>query len=211
MLIASASVLPISAAIPLQTAFAAGSLGSRLYFFWQHINWQIVKWFVFGSLFGVYLGTLSFASFADKNLTIVLGVVILLLVWLPNNPRQPTFKRPFLYTGMLHSYLGALLGVGGILQPIILRTALSKLQITGTLAACLLSLDVMKTAGYIHLGFSYLDYLPHIMGATIAGYLGTWLGKKITVSIPEQLFRHVFRSIVSLAALRLIYKGFHFD
>lgn len=56
-------------------------------------------------------------------------------------------------------------------------------------------------------GFSYRDYLPHILGATVAGFAGTWLGKWVTHHISETLFRQVFRGLVTVIALRLIYKG----
>ncbi|MBX2839419.1 MAG: hypothetical protein KTR35_21365, partial [Gammaproteobacteria bacterium] len=60
---------------------------------------------------------------------------------------------------------------------------------------------------YTSFGFNYLDYIPHIIGATITGVVGTWVGKRASHLISEQLFRKVFRVMVSLVALRLIYKG----
>lgn len=207
MLLASTSVLPISSAIPLQSAFAAGSLIARLYFFWQHIEWHIVRAFVLGSLFGVYLGTRAFMALPDTTLSILLGVVLLIMIWMPEIKRQIHIRYPFFFVGVAHSYLGALLGVGGVLQPCILRTKLLKLQITGTLAACLLTLDAMKASSYISFGFNYLNFIPHIIGATLAGFLGTWVGKRVTHRVSEQLFRRVFRILVSLVAIRLIYQG----
>lgn len=207
MLLASSSVLPISHAIPLQSVFAVGSLTGRLYYFWQHIDWGIFRTFVYGSLLGVFLGTQAFVSVPEKALLIMLGLVLLLLIWFPRVPVKIPFKKPFFFVGVIHSFLGALLGVGGILQPLVLRTQLNKLQVTGTLAGCMLTLDVMKAAGYIGIGFYYLDYVPHIIGATLAGFLGTWIGKSLTHHVSEDLFRTVFKMLVSLAALRFIYKG----
>ena len=77
----------------------------------------------------------------------------------------------FLPVGVAHSFLGTVFGVGTLLQPTILRTPLTKLQITGTLAACLLCMDVFKLTGYIAHGFDYRDYWPHIVCATIAGFI----------------------------------------
>ncbi|WP_171172990.1 sulfite exporter TauE/SafE family protein [Ruegeria sp. HKCCD8929] len=206
-LIASVSVLPISAAVPLQSAFAAGSLMARIVFFWSHINWRIVRTFAFGCLFGVYFGTRSFVALPDAAISILLGVVLLILIWMPKNRIRIPIRHPFVFVGVAHSFLGALFGVGGVLQPLLLRTDLMKLQITGTLAACLLLLDVMKVTGYVSFGFSYFDYVPHIIGATLAGFVGTWAGKRVTHHVSEVLFRQVFRMLVSIVGLRLIYKG----
>jgi uncharacterized membrane protein YfcA len=126
---------------------------------------------------------------------------------MPKFTREVPLKHPFLWVGIIHSYIGTIFGVGGVLQPLMLRTDLLKMQITGTLAACMMALDVMKVFGYASFGFDYTDYVPHIIGATIAGFLGTWIGKRVTHHVSEALFRKVFRVFVTLVALRLIYRG----
>ena len=207
MLLASVWVLPVSAAIPLQSAFAAASLAARIHFFWQHIRWSIAMAFVLGCLIGVNFGARTFVALPESVLSILLGAVLLTLLWMPKWKRELPIRHPFFFVGILHSYLGALLGVGGVLQPSILRTSLTKLEITGTLAVCLLVLDGLKASAYVNFGFSYLDFVPHIIGATIAGFAGTWLGKRVTHVISEQTFRMVFKIFVTLVALRLIYSG----
>lgn len=207
MLLSSIWVLPVSAAIPLQPAFAAASLLARILFFKQHIRWGIAVTFVVGCLFGVYFGARTFVALPDSLISLLLGIVLLVLLWMPKWKRPLPIRHPFFFVGVVHSYLGALFGVGGVLQPMILRTALTKLQITATLAVCLLTLDALKVAGYVGFGFSYTDYVPHIIGATVAGFIGTWLGRRVTHRISEQTFRTAFRVFVSLVALRLIYMG----
>lgn len=207
MLLASVWVLPVSAAIPLQSAFAAASLAARIHFFWAYIRWSLAAAFVMGCLIGVYFGARTFVALPDTVLSVLLGVVLLTLLWMPEWKHRFSLRHPFFYVGILHSYLGALLGVGGVLQPSILRTSLTKLEITGTLAVCLLVLDGLKASAYVSFGFSYLDYVPHIVGATIAGFIGTWLGKRVTHVISETTFRRVFKIFVTLVALRLIYTG----
>lgn len=207
MLFTSVSVLPIAAAIPLQSAFAAASLVARIGFFWQHIDWRIVRLFAFGSVVGVTLGARTFVALPEAMIVTLLGLVLLGLIWAPTFKRSLPIKHPFLFVGVIHSFLGTIFGVGGVLQPLILRTGLLKLQITGTLAACLLTLDVMKVLGYVSYGFNYFDYVPHIIGATLAGFVGTWIGKRLTHEVSETLLRKVFKALVTLVALRMIYRG----
>jgi len=207
MLLASIWVLPISVAVPLQSAFAAGSLSARVYYFWQYIYWPIAGTFVAGCCIGVYFGTRAFVALPEAILSIALGTVLLTLIWMPNRRRALDNRRTFFFVGVVHSFFGALFGVGGVLQPFILRTSLKKMQITGTLAVCLISLDVMKATGYVSIGFSYWDYYPHILCATLSGVLGTWIGKRVTYHVSEEGFRTMFRILVSLIAVRLIYKG----
>jgi len=207
MLLASSSVLPLSQAIPLQPVFAVGSLAGRIFYFWRYINWRIFNTFVLGSLVGVFLGTQAFANSADRTLSILLGTVLLALIWVPRTNWKVPLQHPFFFVGILHSFLGALLGVGGILQPLVIRTTLLKYEITATLAACMLTLDVFKAVGYVSIGFDYLNYLPHIVGATVAGILGTWVGKQMSHRVSEESFRRIFRLIVSIAAVRFIASG----
>ncbi len=207
MLLAATAVLPVSAAIPLQSTLSAGSLLARVYYFWEHIDWRIVRTFVFGGCIGVYFGTRTFFALPENTISVLLGMVLLVLIWMPKYNWRNPIKHPFFFVGVVHSYLGAVFGVGGVLQPFVLRSNLLKLQITATLAVCLVTLDVMKIWGYTRFGFNYLDYIPHILGATLTGVLGTWVGKRASHLISEQLFRRVFRIMVTLVALRLIYKG----
>lgn len=206
LLFSSSSVLPLAAAVPLQSAFAAASLIARVALFWQHIEWRIVWMFFLGCLMGVGIGTWTFTALPEQTIALLLGIVLLFLIWMPRLPAMP-LKRPFIFVGIVHSYLGSVFGVGGVLQPLLLRTDLLKLQLTGTLAAAMLSLDVLKVFGYTSFGFNYLDYVPHIVGATIAGFVGTWMGKRVTHRVSETLFRRVFRVLVSIVALRFIYSG----
>jgi uncharacterized membrane protein YfcA len=120
----------------------------------------------------------------------------------------PAYTPIFFPVGVAHSFLGTVFGVGTLLQPTILRTSLTKLQITGTLAACLLIMDVFKLTGYVAHGFDYTEYWPHILCATVAGFVGTVLGKRVTHRVSEQTFRQVFKCVITLVALRLIYRGF---
>ncbi len=206
LLFSSSSVLPLTAAVPLQTAFAAASLIARVALFWEHIDWRIVRMFFPGCLLDDGIGAWTFAALPEQVIALLLGMVLLLLILMPRLPSLP-LKRPFVLTGVVHSYLGSILGVGGVLQPLLLRTDLLKMQLTGTLAAAMLSLDVLKAPGYSAFGFGYLDFPPHIIGATIAGFAGTWAGKRFTHHVSEAQFRRVFRMLVSVVALRFIYKG----
>lgn len=206
-LISSLAVLPASAAVPLQSAFAAGSLVARIGLFWKDIQWRIVATFLFGCLFGVYFGARAFLALSDDWITMLLGLTLLLLIWLPRIGSGLKVRHPFVYVGAVHAFVGTMFGVGGILQPFILRTNLKKLQITGTLAACMLSLDVMKMTSYVLVGFRYQDFIPHIVLATLAGFLGAWLGKRVTLHVSETAFRLVFRWLVTFAALRLVWGG----
>jgi uncharacterized membrane protein YfcA len=207
LLAASTAVLPITAAVPLQSAFAFSSLLARIGYFWSHIRWPIVAAFALGAAIGVALGARVFVSLPEATIAGLLGCLLLVLIWFPTVGRRLPLKHPFFLVGGLHSFLATLFGVGALLQPAMLRTRLLKLQITATLAACLITMDVFKITGYVAVGFDYRDYLPHIALATVAGLLGTWAGKHVTHRISETTFRRVFKWLITVVALRLLYRA----
>ena len=69
VLFTSISVLPVSAAIPLQSAFAAASLLARIHYFWAHIDWRLVRGFALGGILGVTFGTRTFVTLPETAIT----------------------------------------------------------------------------------------------------------------------------------------------
>ena len=82
MLAASSAVLPLAAAIPMQSAFAAPSLVARIVTFWRHINWPIFLMFAPAAAVGVVVGARIFVSLDEGVIGLMLGALLLALVWL---------------------------------------------------------------------------------------------------------------------------------
>ena len=206
-LAATTAVLPVGVAIPLQTVLALPSLLGRIYLCWRGINWQIARMFLPMAAVGSMIGAGVFVALDEGIIALSLGLLLLALIWLVPQGIKLGDPRRFLMVGGLHGFFGTIFGVGLFLQPAVLRTEMTRLQITGTLAVCLLGLDAMKAVGYVSFGFSYAEYWPHILAGAIAGVAGTLMGRRLGDKIPEQRFRMVFRLLVTLAGLRLLAKG----
>ncbi|OED44629.1 hypothetical protein AB833_01170 [Chromatiales bacterium (ex Bugula neritina AB1)] len=191
----------------MQSALAFGSLLARIIFFFRYISWSIVIPFIAGSVIGVALGANVFVAMSEAAISLLLGMLLLLLIWAPAVRFPVKLKQPFFPVGIAHSFLGTVFGVGSLLQPVILRTSLNKLQTTATLAACMLSMDVFKVVAYVTHGFRYTDYIPHILLATGAGFAGTYAGKRVQHRVSEQAFRRVFKWLITVVAIRLLVRG----
>lgn len=207
ILATSITVFPVTVAVPLQPAFSLASLVGRCAYFWHHIHWPIVIAASSGALIGVFLGARIFIDLPEYLITLSLGVLLLVFIWFPQTKWKIPLKHPFFLIGGLHSFIATMFGVGGLLQPAVLRTSLLKLQITSTLAACLLTMDLLKLTGFFAVGFSYWSYWPHILASNLAGVAGTWVGKHVTHHVSEKTFRVVFKLMITLLAFRLIYRG----
>lgn len=201
-------VFPPSVAIPLMGPLSAGSLVGRIALFWRDINWRICLMFGLGALGGVALGVSVFFALPEDALRVGLAVLLLLLIWVPPGLWLKDRQIPFLPVGVAHVFIATALGLGGLLQAVLINTRITKAALTGTLAFCMLSADVMKVLGYGSLGFDFRPYLVHIGVATLVGFAGAWAGKRVSHRISDGLFRVVFKAIVTLVALRLLWQGF---
>jgi uncharacterized membrane protein YfcA len=94
-----------------------------------------------------------------------------------------------------------------LLHAVILHTGLKRRQIVGTMAACLTGMSIFKISGYALNGFDYTPYFRIIIFSIAAAFLGTWVGKMVIDRISEALFRAVFRGLVTITAVRLLYVG----
>ena len=206
MLAASSAVLPLVAAIPMQAALAAPSLLARIVTFWPHIHWRIFAMFAPASAVGVLIGAQVFVALDEGVISVALGGLLLLLVWGVPKGISLTLRTGFCMWEVC-GFFGTLFGVGLFLQPSMLRTQLNRLQITGTLAMCLVVLEGMKATSYIGVGFDYSAYWPHILAGAVAGIAGNITGHRLSGGITERHFRIIFKLVVTLAGLRLLAKG----
>ena len=206
-LAASSAVLPLAAAIPLQVALNATSLIARIITCWRHIHWPVFWMFAPTAAVGAIIGARVFISLDEGVISLCLGGILLALIWLV--PRGVTLKLPrrFVYIGGIHGFFSTIFGVGMFLQPAVLRTDLARLQITGTLAACIMALEVVKAGGYAGFGFDYADYLPHVLAGSVASLFGNAAGHRLGHHVSETRFRLIFKLIVTLVGVRLVMKG----
>ena len=207
MLAIVSGVLPITTAVPMHAWMMLGLSLSRFWYFRKEVVWRIVTPFLLGACIGVFAGGRVYFDLSEFLLSLVIGLLILAAVWMPKVEWGSRIPTPYFWIGVIHSFLSTLFSFGGLYQPLIIRSALSKLQIVGTLAAGLLFMNLLKLGAYSYYGFDYGPYFYVILGAILAAIPGAYLGKKTLHRIPEEKFRLIFRLIMSCFALRLLYKA----
>jgi len=208
MLAILSSALPITSAVPLHSWMMLGLSLGRFWYFRKDINWHIVIPFILGACIGVFAGGRVYFDLSEYLLSLVIGLLILGAVWMPQRVRWGSqLPTPFFWVGIIHSFISTLFSFGGLYQPLMLRAALTKLQIVGTLAAGLLLMNLLKLGAYSYYGFDYGPYFGVILAAVLVAIPGAFLGKKVLHRIPEDRFRLIFRIIMTCFALRLLYRA----
>lgn len=207
VLAVTSTVLPVSAIVPIHSTLLIGSTSTRALLFWREIDWKIARPFLIGSVVAVAIGSRLYVELPETVIASAISIVMLIAIWLPEIRWRPKLKHPWALVGFIHSLFSTLFAYGALLHAVILHAGLKRRAIVGTMAACLTGMGILKIAGYALNGFDYGPYLRIIVFSIAAAFLGTWVGKMVVDRISEQLFRFVFRALVTVTALRLLYVG----
>ena len=77
--------------------------------------------------------------------------------------------------------------------------------VVATHAACMTVQHSLKVAAFGFLGFAFLPWIPVLVAMIAAGFVGTLLGKRLLDRLPHRAFKRVFKAILTILALRLLY------
>ncbi len=207
MLALVANILPLADVVPMQSALVMGLSMGRSWYFRHHTQWTIVTPFVVGCFLGAPLGAVIYVHLPGIVIGLVLGGIMLASVWLPPLKWRVNIRHPFLLVGIFHSLLSTLFSFGGLLQPVMLRTSLGKMQIIATLSVALMIMNVLKLASYVAVGFNFKPYLALIALSIATAIPGAALGRRLVHRVPDEKFRMIFKLIITLLALRLCYRA----
>ncbi len=203
----TSTVLPVQAIVPIHSTLLIGSTATRILFFWDYIDWALVRPFIAGSIVGAFLGARIYVALPEAIIAVAIALVMLIAIWLPGLSWRPRIRHPWAVVGFVHSFLSTLFAYGALLHAVILHTELDRRQIVGTLGGCLAGMSVFKIAGYAFYGFDYRPYYAVIAAAVIVSFAGTAIGKMIVDRLSEERFRLVYRVLITASALRLLYTG----
>ena len=203
----TSTVLPVQAIVPIHSTLLIGSTLTRAMFFWEYIDWKIVIPFLIGALLGAFIGARIYIELPESVVALAIGGVMLIAIWLPSVSWRPRLRHPWAIVGFIHSLLSTLFAYGAVMHAVILHTGLNRRQIVGTMGGCLSGMSLFKIVGYASFGFDYSPYYHVIAAVVIVSLIGTAIGKMIVDKLSEQKFRMIFRVLVTVTALRLLYVG----
>lgn len=197
-------------AIPLHAAVQLVSNATRAFAHRNNIRWRIFLWFAVFALPGPVLGMWLLQSLDTPVVIVLLGVAILYAAWAPkwglgNLPIPAAFGTAGFLCGTLGVVVGA---VGPVMAPFYLRDDLTKEQIIATKAMSAGFTHIIKLIAFTAVGFELLDHAKWVLPMAAATIVGTYVGKWLLTRLTETRFRLIYRVILTLLAVRLIWKAF---
>lgn len=203
----TSTVLPVQAIVPIHSTLLIGATMSRAWMFRDYVDWGIVRPFLAGGLVGAAIGARTYVALPETIIATAIAVLMIVAIWLPSITWRPKIRHPWAIVGFLHTLLSTLFAYGAVLQSVILHTSLARHRLIGTMAGALLGMSTLKILGYVLVGFDYSPYVELIVAAAAASVIGTLVGKRLGEFLPEDVFRLAFRVLVTVTALRLLYRA----
>lgn len=198
-----ATFMPAAAVIPVHGVVQLGSNTGRAFLLRQHVRWPVVAPFAIGSLIGAALGGGVAVSLPANLLRIAVGVFVLWSI---------LFKAPAIFgrrpevTGLISAFLTMFIGATGPFVAVITKSlGLPRQGIVATHGALMVLQHAIKIIIFGLLGFNYAPWIWIIIAMLIAGFAGTWVGKKVLNWQSDAVFSKALNTVLIVLALRLIW------
>lgn len=198
-------LVPAAAILPIHSLVQLASNVSRAAFGWRHIDWTLIPALTIGAIAGAFVGGGVYANLELQWLPAIIGVLIILLTWVPLPQPRGGGQWSLLLLGFYQSGLGMLAGATGPLGAAVLaRRSIQRDWLVVNTASYMSINHIIKTCAFAFIGFSFGPWLWLIAGMVLASVVGSWVGTWLRRFIPEIDFQRWFRLLVTLLALRMI-------
>jgi uncharacterized membrane protein YfcA len=199
-----AVVFPPAIVVPLHGAIQLGSNAGRALVQREHVQWRFVLWISLGGALGTIVGG-QFASLIPETLfQFLIGGFVLVTTWLPQPRivgRSPVAQ---FIGGAVISAVSMVVGATGPLVAVFIKGLADRRQLVATHAMLMTLQNTFKIAVFVALGFAFAAYLPLIAAMIATGFLGTAIGSRLLVKVPESAFRWGFKVLLTFVALDIL-------
>ena len=204
-----ASVLPSNAIIPVHGFVQMGSNVGRAVLTWRHIDWPTVFWFVPFGLAGTLVGSLVLLQLPQHWLQLSIASFLLFLTWGPALPKLVLGRIGLALGAGLCGFISLFVGASGPVVASFIKARFDQRHtVVATFAAVMTMQHAPKAIVFSAQGFVFEQWWLLIICMIIAGLLGTLIGLRWLKTISNQHFDRLFKWVITLLALRLLWTAF---
>ena len=197
-------------AIPLHGVIQLASNGSRTVIQRAHVRWDLAWRYGILLLPMAYVGLSVARALSPELARTLIGVFVLLATWRPGwltlgtHPEQTRPQRRFVVLGGVIGFLQMNIGATGpLIAPFFLNLGLTRQALVGSKAAVQTLGHTTKILLFGAAGFAYVEYSLVLVAMCTLVVLGTWIGSHLLNRVNERVFTWLFKSVLTLIALRL--------
>jgi len=201
-----ALIVETSYIVPLHAGVQLVSNSTRLILFYKHIKWNIILYFLCGVLPGAFIGIFIFEMLDKDLIKLMMGVFILVITYLPKRKNQTNLTyKIFLPVGFVSGFIGIFFGaIGPFIGPFFLRKDVLKEELVATKAVCQAITHLIKIPLFGLIGINFLNFWQLFLFLSATVIIGTFIGKNVLKKINDNLFRIIFKALLTIIALKII-------
>ena len=154
---------------------------------------------------GAWLGGEVYAGIDLHWLPAIIGLLILVLTWLPLPKPVGGGRLSLAILGFYQTGLGMLAGATGPLGAAVLMQRNRQRDWLVVNTAVYMTINhLLRVVAFGLIGFSLAPWWQLLAAMIVAGILGSWVGTRLRHRVPELDFQRWFRVLVTLLAARMI-------
>ncbi|WP_232364457.1 sulfite exporter TauE/SafE family protein [Salinimonas lutimaris] len=208
LLAVMASVLPVSALIPVHGLVQLGANANRAALTFSHLDRPMFSYFSLGAVAGAVLASFLVIQLPLDIIQCTVAVFILIMVWGPKPKARRTLPPGYILAGFFTTVLTMFVGATGpLVAAFAQRHRYDKLQLTATFASCMTFQHALKALVFSLVGFAFWQWLPLVLSMIVTGAAGTWIGLRLLRQLSSAWFIRAFKIVVTLLALRLLWQA----
>jgi uncharacterized membrane protein YfcA len=205
LLVVMASIMPMSAVIPVHGLVQLGSNGNRMLMTFRYIDVQMLAFFAIGAIIGAIGATFLVVELPLELMKIAVGLFVIFLLWGATPTIRETSNAWRIIVGLSTTFISMFVGASGPLVGSLMQVnGYEKMRFIATFSSCMTFQHLLKAIVFGTIGFSFWQWLPLILAMIISGAIGSWLGLKQLKKISPEKFKLIFRLILSLLSVQLI-------
>jgi uncharacterized protein len=196
-------------AVPLFATVQFVSNLSRTVAYFRHVEWRAAGWFLLTAAPTPFV-VAPFVAAANVDVVLLLLAGLILVSLVPaRDGGEPIPRIPaLLLAGFLNGSVGMFVGATGLfVGRLFLRPEWRKETVIGTLAMAQSLGHLLRVLGYASAGFFVTEHGGLLLPLVLAVIAGTFAGRAVHRWLDEALFRRLFKAILVVLSLKLIWDG----
>lgn len=199
-------------AIPVIALVATVANLSRIFLWWNVIQWRVCIAYSFTAIPFTVLGVNTLVRLDERLIEMTLGGFLILLVPIRRWMRKKNFYLKLWQMGLVGAIIGYLTGIvattGAINTPFFLAYGLSKGAFLGTEAASTLSILFTKGIAFHQLGFLNMMAIMQGLLIGVCVLAGSIFSKRIVLALPEDKFLLLMELVMLISGLSILAMAF---
>ena len=183
----------------------------RVWLFWRHIDWRIVRWYLPGAIAGAVLGGYVFANIPPQWVKVLAGIFLLstLLQYRFGENRRsfPMRAWVFLPLGFVVAAISGMIGEAGpVLNPFFLNYGTEKEAMIGTKAVNSFFMQLTKLTSYAAFGAMTREFWIYGIAIGVAATLASWVGKRLLGRMEGKRFRQAVIAVMVITGALMLWQ-----